>query len=67
MTEWVHQLPAWYAKVCTAVLFVSIISFVWTLPKKFVYQGAPDGKRWRDLRIWATILILIQSVIYAFF
>lgn len=67
MTEWLQQLPVWYAKVCAAVLFVSIVALVWSLPKNFVYQGAPDRKRWRDLRIWATILILAQFILYAVF
>lgn len=67
MTELLLQLPLWWAKAISALLFLAIIVLVWSMPKRFVLQGAPDSRGWRDLRIWATVLILVQCVLYALF
>jgi hypothetical protein len=32
-----------------------------------VIAGAPDGARWRDLRLWATALVVVQLGIYLLF
>ncbi len=64
MFEWIHALPLWTAKLGALCLFGGILAFTWTLPKEFVFHGAPDRARWRDLRIWATALILFQMAIY---
>lgn len=67
MFEWIHMLPVWTAKIGAVTLFGGVIVFTWTLPKDFIYLGAPDGARWRDLRIWATVLVVFQIVIYFVF
>ncbi len=65
--DFVHSLPLWTAKIGAVVLFLIVLVATWFIPKSFIFQGAPDKKPWRDLRIWATVLILIQFVIYAIF
>jgi hypothetical protein len=67
MFEWIHDLPLWSAKVGAVVLFLLILSATWVIPRKDIYSGAPDRARWRDLRIWATLLILAQFVLYSIF
>ncbi|HDP80298.1 MAG TPA: hypothetical protein ENN21_05585 [Spirochaetes bacterium] len=65
--QYIASLPLWWAKVGAAVIFFSILVMVWLLPEKFIYRGSPDRKRWRDLRIWATVLVLAQLILYAIF
>ncbi len=48
-------------------MFGLVLLLTWTLPTRFVWSGAPDRSRWRDLRIWATILTGIQMILYAIF
>lgn len=67
MTEILHSLPLWYAKIAAMIIFCSVLIISWTLPYNFIIQGAPDTKRWRDLRIWATILTAVQLIIYIIF
>lgn len=67
MFDFIHDMPLWSAKIGAALLFLAVLVFAWSLPISFILQGSPDRKRWRDLRIWATILILSQFIIYAFF
>ncbi len=63
MSTW----PTWWANVVTIVLFVGIMLLVWRVPLSFVMQDAPDASRWRDIRVWAVALILLQFVVYAVF
>lgn len=67
MFDWIHALPICAAKVGAVILFGSVIIFTWTLPKEFIYIDAPDRSLWRDLRIWATLLVGFQIVIYFIF
>ena len=67
MSEWLAELPLVWGKVVAVVAFVGIAVWAWKRPKSFVYQGAPDSKRWRDLRLWASILMVVQIVIYLSF
>ncbi|MFW5861465.1 MAG: hypothetical protein ACOCWZ_04375 [Spirochaetota bacterium] len=67
MIDFIHSLPLWTAKIGAAVIFGGILLMAWVLPRGFIYQGAPDNSNWRDLRIWATLLILIQLGLYAIF
>ncbi len=67
MLDTLYSLPLWYAKLSAMIIFGSMLVVAWLLPYDFIIQGAPDKKRWRDLRIWATILTVIQGVIYYIF
>ncbi|MGV7927879.1 MAG: hypothetical protein AB2L13_03060 [Spirochaetota bacterium] len=67
MFDWIHGLPLWTAKLGAVLLFAGVLATVWSLPKEFVYFGAPDRARWRDLRVWATVLLAVQCGIYYVF
>lgn len=67
MFEWIHSMPVWSAKIGAVMIFGGVILFTWTLPKQFIYLGAPNGALWRDLRLWATVLVAFQIVIYFIF
>ena len=62
--QWLSQIQLFWAVVVTIVGYLGMI--VWTVsrPKEYVYAGAPNRKLWRDLRFWATLLLVIQMVIY---
>ncbi len=69
MDNWfnfIHALPLWSAKVAAAVMFCSLLVLIWlpVIRLKFL-QDSSGG--WKDLRIWATVLILLQFVIYTLF
>jgi hypothetical protein len=65
--NWIHTLPLWCAKAGAFLLFGGVLVFVWRLPADFVFNGSPDRARWRDLRIWATVLTAIQFILYYIF
>ena len=64
---WLREIPLVWAIVATVAMYGVMICWAWLRPGKFIYAGAPDKKPWRDLRIWATILMAIQILIYATF
>ena len=67
MTEWLESLPLVLGKYIAALFFVGMIVWAWFRPGKYIYEGAPDKSRWRDLRIWATVFLGIQVVLYIIF
>lgn len=67
MVEIFNSLPLFYAKIIAILIFLFILIVAWLLPYEFIMLGAPDKKRWRDLRLWATLLTIIQIVIYYIF
>jgi hypothetical protein len=64
LDQFLSSLPMWSAELCAICLFGLGIVFAWSLPKRFVYLGAPDQARWRDLRIWATAVLIPYMLIY---
>ncbi|MCA9665744.1 MAG: hypothetical protein KC503_09160 [Myxococcales bacterium] len=46
-----------------------LVMLVWVLTRRRddITEGAPDRKRWRDLRLWIVPLILIQIALHLIF
>jgi hypothetical protein len=44
--------------------FGLLLAGVLWLPKEYIFRGAPDRARWRDLRLWAIVLVLIHIYVY---
>ena len=63
----VDAWPQVWASVITVVLFGGILIGTWWLRREVIFEDAPDQNSWRDLRIWATVLIFIQFCIYYVF
>ena len=62
--EWLGQLPMSVAMVCCIGLFAVALLWVWTLKRDFIFRGAPGAERWRDLRIWATLVVIPYILVY---
>ncbi len=65
--EWLGQLPMTVAVASAVGLYVIALVWVWFLRRDFIFRGAPDGHWWRDLRVWATVVVLPYIAIYLFF
>jgi hypothetical protein len=53
-----------WARTLFLVFFLLILIGVWLLPKDYIFRGAPDQARWRDLRLWALVLVIIHAFVY---
>lgn len=57
-------LPVAWALPLSGSAFLVLLAIVWAIPRDLVLRGAPDGARWRDLRLWATVLVCVQLGVY---
>jgi hypothetical protein len=67
MSEWLFSIPLFWGKIFAVIFFVGMAVWAWFRPRKYIYEDSPDDKRWRDLRIWATVLLSLQVVLYVVF
>ena len=67
MINLLSQIPLTWVRVIIMVLFLSLIIWIWLTPKEYIFKSSPDNKRWRDLRIWGTLIIITQAIIYLIF
>lgn len=67
LDRWLDGLPAWAGPACAVALFVLAGACVLFLKREFIYRGAPDQARWRDLRIWALLALLPYIAVYLIF
>ena len=61
------ELPVIWANYISIALFLVLGVGVWSIPKSAVAPEEYEGQSWRDLRVWATGLIVFQIVLYAYF
>ncbi len=59
-------LPLEAAPWCAVALLTLPVLVVARLPARSVLRGAPDERRWRDLRWWAAAVTLPYVLIYWF-
>ncbi|HFE52047.1 MAG TPA: hypothetical protein ENK07_01315 [Bacteroidetes bacterium] len=65
--NWLSGLSMAQAKAIVLGLFALIVLLVWLLPNWYIYRGAADRKIWRNLKIWATIVVFLQAALYWYF
>ena len=67
MHEFLSNIPLFWAKVVAVLTFSGGILWTWIRPADFIFKDAPTQKKWRDLRIWITMVMIIQIAIYLYF
>jgi len=60
-------LPVAWANYLSILGFLVLGTLVWLIPKKVIFTEAPDQSRWRDMRLWASVLIAMQLALYTLF
>jgi len=63
----VIDLPIAWANYISIAGFVFLGLLVWAIPKPLIYIDASDQAKWRDIRVWATVLIVFQVTLYMMF
>lgn len=64
---WLAHLSLTWATILSIATFVVTIFWAWLRSKEFILLGSPDNKTWRDLRVWAVILMVVMIAIYLIF
>ncbi|MBN1576981.1 MAG: hypothetical protein JW913_10540 [Chitinispirillaceae bacterium] len=57
-------IPLYWGVIVTVIFYAAMGLWVCLNPGEYIFKGAPDRARWRDLRIWAVILAVTQIIIY---
>jgi len=66
LDRYLGSLDAEVGRYCAVVLFGIVLVWVFTLKRDYIFQGAPDRARWRDLRLWSLFVTVPYVVIYLF-
>jgi len=53
-----------WAKVIVLALFAVIFVLIWLLPNDYIFKGAPDRKWYRNLKLWATLIVILYGYLY---
>ena len=62
--DWLVDLPIGIARIILMFAFLVPLVFAFILPRAYVYLGAKNQKKWRNLKWWILGLVLIQIAIY---
>ncbi len=67
MLEWIQEYPMFWPKIIASLIYIGVIVWAWFRPKSYIYQGSPNKKLWRDLRLWVTVIMCFQIYLYWYF
>lgn len=65
--NWLLDIPMNVVKYIVLLAFIVPLVFALILPRQYIYLGAKDQKKWRNLKWWILALVLIQAGIYLTF
>ncbi len=65
--EWCSRLSLGWGRFLVILAFILPLIFALSLPRKYLYLGAPNQKLWRNLKLWVFLLVLAQVMIYLYF
>ena len=65
--NWCNNIPEIWARIFIIIAFIIPFVFALTMKKKYILKGAPDNKKWRNLKLWVLLLVIIQIVVYVYF
>ena len=65
--DWLAGVDVVWGAVLTVVLYLGLLVWVVTRPRRRLLRGAPDTAAWRDLRWWIVPLLVVQIGLYVVF
>jgi hypothetical protein len=65
--DWLSGIPLPVAKWFVLLAFFGPLLFAFSLPRKYIYQGAQDQAPWRNLKVWVLLLVGAQVAVYLYF
>ncbi|MDP6538239.1 MAG: hypothetical protein QF410_01705 [Planctomycetota bacterium] len=66
LDAWLTAQPPWVWHLAAVSLLVLGSAWVVFVPERVVYADAPDRRRWRDLRLWALVIVVPYVLLYWF-
>lgn len=62
--DWLASVSMGQVKAIVMALFAVVVVWIWTLPNRYIYRGCERRSLWRNLKIWATLVVLFQAFLY---
>ena len=60
-------VPLLGARLLVISILVALAVWALRMPREYAFKGAPDREWWRDMRLWAAAIILLQIIPYLIF
>jgi hypothetical protein len=60
-------IPMWGVKAIVIGLLIGLAVWGFTLTREYAFKGAEDKAAWRDVRVWAAVVLALEVVPYLFF
>ena len=65
--EWLSGVPPAAGAIAHALAWLALVVWACSRPPAEIFEGAPDGAWWRDLRLWVLPLAGAQVALYFLF
>jgi hypothetical protein len=65
--DWLSGLSPLWGRFIILLMYSVILLAVWLIKADYIYLGCPDRKWWRNLKLWATLAIGTQLLVYSYF
>jgi hypothetical protein len=65
--NWFNNINLIVAKLIILAVFLLQFVFALLFTKEYIYAGAQDKSKWRNLKYWIFLLTLIMITIYVIF
>jgi hypothetical protein len=65
--EWLTGVSLGWVTALVVAGYAGLLAFGASRSSDFVYEGAPDRRRRRDLRLWLIPVVLGQILLYLWF
>jgi hypothetical protein len=62
--RWLSGLDLSWATGLVVAVYVVLLAYGVTRSSDFIFEGAPDRRRFRDLRLWLVPIVLAQIALY---
>ena len=62
--QWMRGFGPGWGIALVILGYVGVLVWVLVRPAHVFMRGAPDRRRWRDLRLWIVPVVLIQIYLY---
>ena len=65
--NWLENVSELWGRILIIVTLIIPLVFTLTLKNEYIFRDAPDTHRWRNLKVWTAIIVILQIAIYIYF
>ncbi len=65
--DWLANVSESWGRFFVIMAFIVPFVFAMTLRRAYIYQGAQDLHRWRNLKYWVFFIVAVQVGVYLYF